>query len=45
VTDASHEQFFRREATDAVSKWQFEPRMFLGRAIAQTSYTRIRFVL
>jgi len=45
VTDASHETFFRREATDAVSKWQFEPRMFMGRAIAQTSYTRIRFVL
>ena len=45
VTDASHELFFRREATDAVSKWQFEPRVFMGRAIAQTSYTRIRFVL
>ena len=45
VTDASHEMFFRREATEAVSKWQFEPRVFMGRAIAQTSYTRIRFVL
>jgi TonB family protein len=45
VTDASHETMFRREATDAVSKWQFEPRVFLGRPIEQTSYTRIRFVL
>jgi TonB family protein len=45
VTDASHETMFRREATDAVSKWQFEPRVFMGRPIEQTSYTRIRFVL
>jgi TonB family protein len=45
VTDASHETMFRREATEAVEKWQFEPRMFMGRAIEQTSYTRIRFVL
>ena len=45
VTDASHESFFRREATEAVSKWQFEPRVFMGRAIEQSSYTRIRFVL
>lgn len=44
VTDASHESMFRREATDAVEKWLFEPRVFLGRAIEQTSYTRIRFV-
>jgi TonB family protein len=44
VTDASHETMFRREATDAVGKWQFEPRMFMGRAIEQSSYTRIRFV-
>ena len=44
VTDASHETLFRREATDAVGKWQFEPRMFMGRAIEQSSYTRIRFV-
>jgi TonB family protein len=45
VTDASHETIFRREATDAVEKWLFEPRIFMGRAIEQTSYTRIRFVL
>jgi TonB family protein len=45
VTDASHDTIFRREATDAVEKWLFEPRMFMGRAIEQTSYTRIRFVL
>jgi protein TonB len=45
VTDASHETMFRREAMTAVEKWQFEPRVFMGRAIEQTSYTRIRFVL
>ncbi len=45
VTDASHETIFRREATDAVTKWHFEPRVFMGRAIEQTSFTRIRFVL
>lgn len=45
VTDASHETMFRREAMAAVEKWQFEPRVFMGRAIEQTSYTRIRFVL
>jgi protein TonB len=44
VRDASHETFFRREATEAVAKWQFEPREFMGRAIEQSSYTRIRFV-
>jgi protein TonB len=45
VTEASHDNLFRREATEAVGKWQFEPRMFMGRAIEQSSYTRIRFVL
>jgi len=45
VTDASHETMFRREAMAAVEKWTFEPRVFMGRAIEQTSYTRIRFVL
>lgn len=44
VTDASHDSLFRREATEAVEKWRFEPRVYLGRAIEQTSYTRIRFV-
>ena len=44
VTASSHEAYFRREATDAVGKWQFEPRVFMGRAIEQTAYTRMRFV-
>lgn len=44
VTDASHESIFRREAVEAVQRWTFEPRMFMGRAIEQSSYTRIRFV-
>ncbi len=43
VTDASHDAYFRREATDAVSKWTFEPRQFMGRTIEQSSFTRIRF--
>lgn len=43
VTDASHETYFRREATEAVQKWTFEPRQFMGRTIEQNSYTRIRF--
>ena len=45
VTDASHETMFRREAMEAVQKWHFEPRVFMGRPIEQTSFTRIRFVL
>lgn len=44
VADASHENYFRREAVEAVEKWKFEPRVFMNRAIAQRSYTRIRFV-
>jgi TonB family protein len=44
VADASHDTFFRREAQAAVEKWRFEPRSFMGRAIEQRSYTRIRFV-
>ena len=44
VTAASHEAYFRREATEAVAKWQFEPRVFMGREIEQTAYTRMRFV-
>jgi protein TonB len=44
VADASHEALFRREALQAIEKWQFEPRVFMGRTIEQRSYTRIRFV-
>ncbi len=44
VTSASHASYFRREATEAVSEWTFEPRVFMGRAIEQTAYTRMRFV-
>ncbi|HEX6999731.1 MAG TPA: TonB family protein [Gammaproteobacteria bacterium] len=45
VTDASHETFFRREAAEAVERWQFEPRVFMDRVIEQRAFTRIRFVL
>jgi TonB family protein len=44
VADASHDNFFRREAVEAVEQWRFEPRIFMNRAIEQRSYTRIRFV-
>jgi TonB family protein len=44
VADGSHESYFRREAVAAVEQWRFEPRVFMGRAIEQRSYSRIRFV-
>jgi protein TonB len=44
VATASHDNYFRREAVAAVEQWKFEPRVFMNRAIAQRSYTRIRFV-
>jgi TonB family protein len=44
ITEASHENYFRREAVAAVQQWRFEPRIFMGRPIEQRSYTRIRFV-
>jgi protein TonB len=44
VAAASHDSYFRREALTAVEQWKFEPRVFMNRAIAQRSYTRIRFV-
>ena len=43
VTDASHEEYFRQQAIEAVERWQFEPRVFLGQTIEQRAYTRIRF--
>ena len=43
VTDASHEDYFRQQAVEAVERWQFEPRVFLGQTIEQRVYTRIRF--
>ncbi len=45
VVDASHDSYFRKEAVTAVSKWRFEPRIFLGQPIEQRAYTHIRFVL
>ena len=43
VTDASHTSYFRREAVAAVEQWRFQPRIFMGEAIEQRAYTRIRF--
>lgn len=45
TADASHERLFRDEAVTAVQQWRFEPRIFMGRAIDQRVYTRLRFVL
>jgi TonB family protein len=44
VANASSDSLFRREATDAVKQWQFEPRVFMNRTIEQRVFTRIRFV-
>jgi protein TonB len=44
VANASHDNYFRREAVAAVEQWKFEPRIFMNRPIEQRSYTRIRFV-
>ncbi len=43
VTDASHTSYFRREAVAAIEQWRFQPRIFMGEAIEQRAYTRIRF--
>jgi len=43
VTESSHNAYFRNEAVRAVERWRFEPRVFMGEAIEQRSYTRIRF--
>ena len=43
VTGASHERYFKDEAVSAVSKWRFEPRVFMNRTIEQRAYTRINF--
>ena len=44
VANSSNDSLFRREATEAVKQWQFEPRVFLNRSIDQRVFTRIRFV-
>ena len=45
VVDASHASFFRSQALEAIENWEFEPRIFLERAIEQRSYTRLNFVI
>jgi TonB family protein len=43
VTGASNDRYFKDEAIAAVSKWRFEPRVFMNQTIEQRAYTRIRF--
>ncbi|MBN1239040.1 MAG: energy transducer TonB [Gammaproteobacteria bacterium] len=43
VTDASHNNYFRDEAIEAVEQWRFEPKIFLDQPIEQRTYTTIRF--
>lgn len=43
VTDASHEIYFKDEAVEAVERWIFEPRVFMGQTIDQRANIRIRF--
>lgn len=45
VTDASHTDFFREEAIEAIEQWRVRPRTFMGELIEQRSRTRIRFTL
>lgn len=45
VTDASHNTYFRDEASEAVETWRFEPRVFMDEPIEQRAYTRIRFAV
>ncbi len=44
IANASNDSVFRREATEAIKQWQFEPRVFQNRVIDQRVFTRIRFV-
>ncbi len=45
ITDAKNERYFKDAAIEAVSKWRFEPRVFMNRTIEQRAYTRINFNL
>ena len=45
VADASQERYFRDEAIAAVRQWRFKPRIYMGQAIDQHTFTRLRFVL
>jgi TonB family protein len=45
VVDASHSNYFREEASRAVSAWRFEPRVYMEQTIEQRAHTRIRFTL
>ncbi len=45
ITDAKNERYFKDAAVQAVSKWRFEPRVFMHRTIEQRAYTRINFSL
>ena len=45
ITDSSNGGFFRKASINAVKQWQFQPRVFMGRTIAQRAFTKINFSL
>lgn len=45
IVDGSHDAAFHDVTIEAVREWRFEPREFMGQAIDQQAFTRIRFDL
>lgn len=45
ITDSSNGGFFRKASINAVKEWRFQPRVFMGRTIAQRVFTKINFSL
>jgi protein TonB len=45
VIDASQDRYFAEAALAAVREWRFEPVIFMGRAVAQRTFTRVAFIL
>ncbi len=45
IVDASHERYFRKEAVNAVTEWEFEPHVLRGATVEQRTFARIAFKL
>ena len=45
ISNAEPEQVFNKAVIDAVSQWEFEPRMFRGQSINQRTVARLVFEL